>query len=479
MEYSTRRLTEISLLLLAAGLMAGAAGCERQARPIDELVIQQEAQVSFFNATHDVIPTRFQTMRNRYALDCELVATDPGRFLREEHLTNQIREDIFSGFETGLDRFTAMSSPGGPDHSSCRFSILLIDDDRLPDIAVTWPRNLPMKTFFNDVDAPADVPPQPNTIIAEADYSNASSSQVPRWRARPCAGTAQSSLCTEGEREQMLQPPAGAQYHWSVLGDDVDFAPWQSATLVDMGVEDPQDAACQTGRSSRPLSWTSTTSGRWTILGVEELGPGPGDSSNGGGFSEANPCYLVRLWGNEREESWQFCGSRRLARRIDPDEMLSRGDIKVEFFVENQYGSPASYQNLTLDLRRETESGELFELETIELIRGNAIPDHIGPNWEVAAVTSCETRREVSTCEQVVLPSNIYVPTSGGQTQILPGEHVGVGPVAQRSVEFIRGMHRAIVDVNCAHEDVGPFQLANPGAYVELIYYAGVTSMLD
>lgn len=447
------RLFSTCLLAALGGVvLTTSLSCEREPRPLFDSNFQSQAEVTLFNATHDVLPIRFQALRRQYAVDCDLVAQDPARYLREDHLSNPNRRFVLSGTEVAIE------TPDDDLNRPCRIAFLDLDDDRLTTVAAIWPRELPVKTFYTDVDAPSSVPPEDATLIAEADYSGANPAEVPEWRARPCNG--QIANCSEDEYDDALRIPSGADYHWSVMGEELTYQQWESSSIADTPVEDPLDESCPTGRNRTPLSWTSTSSGRWEVISVLEREGG---------------CFDVELATEMGStNNWSFCGSRRLSTRLDPESV--RGTVVVEFFRENQFGNPpAAYENLTIDIRRETEEGELFQIETIELVRGQSIPDHMGLNWEAEPTTSCDARQEIEECLQMVIPTSLRLTTSTGQFEAVPGDIIGLDPSAERRLEYIRGMHRAVFDVNCNDERLGPHQINHPGTYMELIYYAGVT----
>lgn len=460
----------------AALLFAGPSGCSRQPRQLAPNNHAVEAQVSLFNATHDVLPLRFQSLRRQFAVDCGLLKDNPELYLRSEHLSHRLQHLVLSGEEVSFFDTGDQSDPRPPSASECVFSFLTVTDGRLPSIAVTWPRNLPKKTFYTDVDAPSDLPPEAPALIVEADYSGTRSTHISPWRSRPCEGSL--TNCNESEYEQALRPPPGAEYYWSALGDELNFSLWEPSERGDLEIDDPADNdECRTGRGQVPLSWDRPSPGRWQVLRVQERTP---DFDNSGSPSSLDRCYELSL---ERERDlerveWRFCGSERLSRRLEPEGL--RGRLMVEFFTEDLYGTPpAAYENLTIDIRRETSDGELFETETVELIRGQGVPDHLGISWEASPILSCEPRREISGCGQVVLPLELTLEMSNARLEVHPQETVALDLNAERRLEFIRGMHRVVTDSNCNDDSLGPYQFGQPGAYLELIYYAGIFSFGD
>lgn len=459
----------------AALLFAGPTACGRQPRQLAPNNQAVEAQVSLFNATHDVLPLRFQSLRRQFGIDCELASQDPGRYLRDEHLSHPLQHLVLSGEEVSFFDSGDQADPRPSSSSECVFSFLTVSDERLPSIAVSWSRSLPKKVFYTDVDAPPGLPPEAPALIAEADYSATRSSQISPWRNRPCEGSL--TNCDEVDYEAALTPPQGASYHWSVIGDELNYSPSDSEDRDELVVHDPEDDEhCRTGRGHQRLLWSRMAAGRWKVLEVKELPIPIGEPREAHedheGSSRCYELYLERADGSELHV-WTFCGSERLARRLDPEGL--RGRLMVEFFTEDLYGSPpAAYENLTIDIRRETEAGELFETETIELIRGQGVPDHLGIEWETSPVLRCEPRREIADCGQVVLPLELRVDTPNASLAARPQETIALDINAERRLEYIRGMHRVVVDNNCADDRLGPHQFSYPDAYLELIYYAGV-----
>ncbi len=458
-------------ILLAAACATFSAGCEREFRETPES-LRQEARVSLFNASHDVIPLRFQRIGQFYSIDCSLVAEDPSRFLMEAHLNNPNRRAIFSGWEI------ALQAPSD-ERETCHLAFLTPEDDRLERLAVAYTTDLPVKTFYSDVDAPPEILPEPATVMITADYDNVSAAAIRPWRDRPCDGSLD-NCATDAEVEAVLTPPPGATYAWEALGDDLQLSTWVPRQRDQLPVEETSDDLCHTGLSETPLSWTTPPSGRWQIEAIHPIleddfnfgdpgeDPGPLPDSTG--------CFEVVLTQANSLELWEFCGSQRLADRLDPEER--RDLVFVSFFVETG-SSGVAYQNLSLDVRRQDEDGQINEEETIELIRGQAIPDHIGLQWNAPPAVDCDPTREILGCDQVILPTNLTFETNAGPIRARPGETVNLDPSTgqpldqMRRLEFVRGMHRVVTHQTCVQSTLGG--AVHTGPYFEIVYYTGVT----
>lgn len=476
----------IIIVLLAAATAVGAPGCERSTRPPPQSETAS-AQVSLFNATHDILVLRTQLLKSDYAVDCDLVGPTPDSFLSDGHLST--RETLsdrdsqppFSGIELPLTEGESDSAPNVDD--ACRFSFVSPADDRLPAVATSWPGDLEEKLLYTDVDAPKEVAPEPPTLVAEAIYDDVDSGDIRPWRHRPCGGSL--TDCSEEEQEELVQPPEGAEYHWSVVGDVVEHAQWEPTPLSERPVDDPEDDnQCNTGRDATPLSWDSPPSGTWRVAEVDEYieergEEGGDDQEQNQDESESEPvewvCQEVLLEATddgEGEESWSFCGSQRLAATIESAD--ARGDVHVEFYTERQDSSPpAVYDALTVELERMTEEGELFETETVEVVRGHGVPEHIGLSWETEPASECEARREIAECDQIIVASHLELNAADQMIDIRPGETVALDTEATRRVEFVRGLHRAVTDLRCQDERLGPDRFSHSGAYLEFLYYPG------
>ena len=450
-------------------------GCERDVRPVPESE-QRRAQVTLFNATHEVLPVNRQTVHSDYVVACGLVAHEPDRFLTLEHLTGVQEDHLLSGVETSL---AVGSSSASETSSHCVFSFLETPDGRLPPVATAWTRNLEQKVFYGDVDAPADVSPDPPALLAEAIYDGVASGDLRPWRDRPCGGDL--AFCDEDELTQALRAPVGAAYNWSVLGEFPTLRPFNPHELIDVAVEDQRQEGldCRTGRENTPLYWDNPPSGSWRILSVVETPMAVDEEGELVDFDEDHHddpwrCWDATLERDDSSRSWIFCGSRRMAQLLE--SRYKRGYVVVEFFQESQSGPvPGAYEALTIGLQRRTDEGELFETETIEAVQGYGIPEHFGLQWSASPRTSCDARREVPSCDQIILPARLQIETSGGQLTISPGESHYLAPEANRRIELVRGIFRAVSDLRCDDVRTGPQNLRHPGAYLELLYFGGPT----
>ena len=434
---------------------------------------QREAQVTIFNATNDVLPLGRQSLHSNYAVACSLVAYEPNRFLGPEHLTTPVETRLLSGIEVPL-RAHRDGEEGADTASHCHFSFVSTDDGRLNTIATAWPRDLPRKTFYGDVDAPANVLPEPLTLIADAEYDEVADEDRRPWRHRPCDGDLE--RCSEEELEELLAAPRGARYHWSEFGDFPTRRSWNPTSIDEMPVDDPADE-CHTGRDATPLRWDDPPSGMWRITSVDDVTVGIGDGDQvGAEFALEWNCYDVRLQDGQSQRTWNFCGSKRMADTME--SAYKRGDVFVEFFTESMTSSPpAAYEALTVELDRRTDDGQTFETETIEAIQGYGIPEHLGLSWNATAQNDCEPRREIPECDQVILPARLQIDTSGGRLDIPPGAADFLAPDSMRRLEFVRGIYRVVADLRCTDERVGPGRLSHPGPYMELVYFAGPSAV--
>lgn len=486
MGTTSMRQRPLAAMLTVCGLaILGSPGCEREERPIPESDLRQ-AQVSIFNATHDVLGVNIDSLNSEYRVDCSLVGRDPGRFVRTDHLSSGVRLELLSGEERSLIHGSSGSGLQAGSQA-CLFAFINPRDERLSPLVATWPRDLEQKDFFIDVDAPADVPPEAPTVLAEAIYDDAASDAMRPWRHRPCGSAASLSLngCSEEELAQLQTPPPGATYHWSVLGEEVEQSSWEPQELETMPVEDGE--SCATGRDSTPLNWETPPTSQWKVDEVVDLGIDDGDDSDPVSTpppSEQWQCYDVYLSAEDDEHVWQFCGSPRLAQRLSAASDSSQ--IYVEFFRSSRYEAPPSaYESLTIDLERRTDDGERYEDELFELVRGHGVPEHFGLSWSTTPRTDCDARREFPDCEKVVLPTTLDIEASDAEISIAPGETVDLEPDSQvriderRRLEFVRGFHRAVSDRSCSHESLGPQALSQVGPYVEIIYYGGVTAVAN
>lgn len=454
-----RTATSKTALLLAVSFLS-LAGCERELRPVIEAGFETEAQVTLFNATNDVLPMRTQTLRRQFQIDCDLVGEDPGRFIKDAHLSNPLRRFLFSGQEVSLDTAGDFSD-GRREQNRCRYSFVSLDDERLPSMAVSWSPDLPMRGYFSDVDLPPEVPPEAPSLIADADYSASPQSAVRAWRDRPCDGNL--SFCSPNQQAAALAPPQGAEYYWTALGDQFQLQTWEESILDELPLERSSES-CSIG--ARRLSWDGVGNRRFEILSVA---PRDLDEENTGNCFDVG----LRNISDGTESAWGFCGSERLSRRLNPDDV--RGALFAEFFTEVRPQFPNAYENLSIDLEWVDEENEIFQVETIELIRGRRIPEHIGLTWDTTPSLQCSTLRELEECPQVVLPIVLSIDTNVGTLEGRAGETIALNPSAERRLEILRAMHRAVVDTNCVSGELGPGRIGHIGPYMELVYFAGVT----
>ena len=467
-----------ALVASAAVVTLGLSACERDARPAPESA-QRDAQVSIFNATHDVLPLLSQPLNRSYSVDCDLVLADPTSFIFDEHLSSAKQLFLYSGVEEPLEGVDDRPGVGSTPDADCHINVLSTTDGRLSEIAVSWPRDLEEKTFYTDVDAPANVPPEPQTVVVEADYDDVSEERIRPWRDRPCGGSVED--CSQEEFEELIVPVADAHYRWAVVGEAPELHDWSFGSVEEVALED-EGPQCATGREATPLSWEQPPSGTWLVDAVveshQDAAQSPASEQAEGSPSNDDDtqekCFSVSLLSDDAEEEWEFCGSRRLANRLASEEKA--GTVHVRFYTEHRYGSPPSaYEALTIDIERKTDEGERFESELIEAIRGRGIPEHMGLDWDTYALTDCEGRREVESCDQLVLPLLIHVNSPGGMLEIPAGRTDYLEPQSHRRIEVVRAMHRVVADRDCRNPEIGPYQFAKAGPYLELIYYAGVS----
>ncbi|RAL25056.1 hypothetical protein DL240_02250 [Lujinxingia litoralis] len=447
-------------LMLAAGALS-APGCGPEPRANQALTGQEQAQVTVYNRTHEVVQLQLQRVSSELAVDCAFVREAPQRFLREEHLTPPGTDRLYSGQELRLYTYGSQLNP----NRGCNLNVARVDDARIEDVVISWSPGLPFKSFFPDVDAPADVPTGPHTVVLSADYSQTSPDQMRPWRDRPCNG--ELSTCSEEEQRQALTLPAGAEYSWEVEGTEPTVRPWgQSTSITEMpsGSESDQ-GSCSTGITRQELSWsTPPTAGAWQVVEVAH--------------DADTTCAQVSLSNDQaQEQTWSVCGSNRLISRLTPASDLN--PVILQFFFElGSSGTPnmVNYENLSVDIRREDLEGNPLEVETIDLVRGRQVPSHLGLEIEPRLSEGCPALRESESCLHVSAPLSLEITTSTGPLILIPGETVAPANASPRRLELVRGLHRAVVDTAC---DGMQSQLDPPplGPYLELVYYSGVTTL--
>ena len=478
-----RRRRSAVAVVAAAGVALFAVGCERTERPppeADSLL----TQVSLFNATHDVIPFDARTVHSDYAIDCDVVTGDPDRYLGDTHLSgaidlaSRIEYDPFSGLEVPI----FADEQDGDIAGDCRLAVISTgtDDDRLEPIIITWPRDLPHKTIYPDVDAPAGVPPEDQTVVAEANYDDVDDEGYRAWRERPCGGNLED--CSEEEFDELLTPVDGADYSWRIVGDDPRKNSWDPEPLDERNSDDADSEDCHSGRDATPLRFDSPPGGTWQVESVDQTIETVDDEDDGDDADEWT-CWDVTLLEDTDDDepdddAWQFCGSELLAKRIGSEHF--NGDVFIDFFVEEQDESPPSvYEALTVNLERRVD-GEIYETETMEAVRGHGVPSHIGLSWDAEAATACEPMVErPDECDQISLPAHLLMDVGDSTLRIKPGTIEALDPQADRRLEHIRGLYRVISDLRCSHERLGPDYMSHAGAYLEFVYFAGVNRQLE
>ncbi|RVU42240.1 hypothetical protein EA187_16770 [Lujinxingia sediminis] len=448
--------------LVAALIWGGAlltSGCGQEPRGVEGLGEPEETQVSVYNRTHDVVPLHVQPLRSELVVDCELVSGRISEFLRNEHLMSSISiERLYSGQETRLYSWSSSQGSAG-----CRLSVVRTSDGRVADVAVSWPFGLATKSFYRDVDAPADIPTGENTVVLTADYSETPLSERRTWRSRPCSG--ELSTCTEAEQAEALSAPAGAVYAWEVVGDEVELSSWEGTSILETPLSEAVDqGSCSTGIAGSSLRWSYPPSEReWQVLSVH-----PSDEAG---------CYDVALQSPAEDRNWQICGSERLASRLAPNSDLN--PLFVQFFVDiaapNGDGE-VTYANISIDLRRENQNGDILEVETIDVVRGYSLPSHLALDYSTRLSEGCEVTRESSACLQISAPLTLALATSTGTLDVVAGETVALGSESSRRLELVRGMHRAVVDQGCSDDLTGLPGIDRVGPYLEIVYYSGVST---
>ena len=449
---------------VAAALVCGGAllatGCGQEPRGVEGLGDPEEAQVTVYNRTHDVVPLHVQAMRNDLAVDCELLSGRVSEFVRSEHLLSSVSiERLYSGQETRLYGSGASQGSAG-----CQLSVVRTSDGRVDDVVVSWPQGLANKSFYRDVDAPADVPTGENTVVLRADYSETPLSERRPWRSRPCSG--ELSSCGEAEQNEALSAPPGAEYAWEVVGEAVELSPWEATSIEATPLSAAVDqGSCSTGIAGSALRWSYPPSGgEWQVLAVTP--------------SEEAGCYEVALQSTSEERDWRICGSERLASRLTPNSDLN--PLFVQFFVDiaapNGDGE-VTYANISIDLERQNQAGEVLEVETVDVVRGYSLPSHLAIDYSTRLSEGCEVSRESASCLQIAAPLTLALSTSTGTLDVVPGETVALGSESSRRLELVRGMHRVVVDQSCSEDLTSLPGVDRVGPYLEVVYYSGVSTL--
>lgn len=101
---------------------------------------------------------------------------------------------------------------GSSDNTNGLCKALLIKSPALGQALVYWPRSMPSKRFYFDVEVPQEIPPDIQTITIKADYSKVPKGEpMHKWRAFDC-GHWRAPTCEPQTIIEAKQRPRGATY---------------------------------------------------------------------------------------------------------------------------------------------------------------------------------------------------------------------------------------------------------------------------
>ncbi len=447
---------------LAVGLLGGlfSTACESERRSIPESE-RFAAQLSLYNASHDIIPVTLWGAAPDLQLDCQYLGDPLPDRLAEEHLQQLSSAPVLSGQELPISSLGLMEDEDGP--GSCPFVIITSDDGRLPPIMVRWDPDLPERLFFSEVDAPRQLPTETPALVMDANYAGEPPTPFGH---RPCDGDLQ--RCDEEHRQELLEPPSGASYAWFPTGDGLHVTPHRRADLEDYPIDDAE-GSCTAGHQDPDLWWDDAPSGRWRIDEV----------------SADDDCYELSLTHREdpedqedpEERRVELCGAPILGHHLKDDG--DEAPRSIRFFEEDQRdSSSSSYHSLTLEVEHLDDEGQATTRQRLELVRGHALPDHLGLDWDSRILAQCPLYRELDGCAQLSAPMLLQIDIDDISIDVPRGIEQVLETEARRSIYVHRALHRLVTDQSC---DPAPASVSSSavGPYLELVYIGALRSLSD
>lgn len=454
---SARRLAEYAVLTCAAfGSIATSEPCTEDNGCI--FIQDQEAQVSILNKTHELHVLRIRYPRSEVELDCETIRQDPNAYVKDAIFDAPLTWFVQSGQEIPVQpvetnrwgEVVPIETPACP--------VALVETDTAPDILITWDPSLPTKWFPFDAAVPREIPADPQTVVLDADYSDADPRDVLPWRSRSDCGE-RADLCDQTLLEPLAETPPGTRYFWRSQHDTPLHI---ERPTVDEGTLGDPPSQCIVPGPGEGLTWE--TPPRNVDYHVAEIEPGP------------DGCHRVRLrrrqMGSDmlaEPEMWWFCGPYDAIAWLAPQEDGSYTRIAISEITRDTATFTGGWEGLQIDATTSTEAGELVESRRMFVVRGAGVPEEVDLGFGFEPRDGCEPA-EVA-CGQVALPADVTISQFG--EVIAPGESLRLGEVVDIEMHLVRAEVRPVRDRACEQDVVSSLFPQNPeglSGYIEAVF---------
>ncbi len=444
------RTRQAAYALAMVGALASAASGPPPPEPA-----QFQGTVTILNKTHELHRIEIYELPGNVQLDCDIVAQDPQGLLPPElfEQTNlpPYNVPLFSGEELAVDPnlwSNNWNATGGA--RPCR--AFLVRSTTLPDIVTFWQENsVQSRSYFHNRDAPKDVPASAQTIVIEADYSQADPDEMHAWREHTCPLEEDNSweveleweecfLLNDDELEEAARVPAGTRYSWSSVyeGGPLHY----ELPPFDMGTDITPPARCQTPGPGEGLAWENPSPGIKTIAAVEEGLDG---------------CHTMLFEGSG---SWLVCAPIEPLAALRP---TSNEQAQIVISSGSNGSLSSGEELLSIEVRQRTETANFRE---ILFFTGSSLPSFYGIDWSSEVRTGCAPIEEM--CGGSSLPIDLRITSTVDNTLIEPGRSIDLG--VGRRLWVVRAVYQPVSVASCGMGEQGMTTPAPTGeTYVETV----------
>ena len=430
---ATRRALEYAAVTLAGlSSIATSEPCTEENGCFDEP--EQSAQVSILNKTNELHVLRVRYPRARVEMDCDAVSEDPNEYLKDAIFGPPETWFVQSGQEIPVQPTIRDEWGGVVATPQGRCFAALVESDTAPDVLLFWDADLPFKTFPFDADVPREIPADPQTVVLDADYDEASG-ELNEWRQRSDCGE-RADLCSEDLLGPLAEVPPGTRYFWrSRHTTDLHF----ERPTVNEGTLTQPPEQCRMPDSTAGVSWERPPSGDQRVVGIE-----PG----------IDGCHQLMLRGELEQpdiaepRGWWLCVPFDSIAWLAPGEDGSQTRIAV-----TERNIPASlfdggYEGLSIGATQLDAEGEILTWRRIHVVRGYGVPEEVDFGFGVEPREGCGPVESV--CGQVGVPVDVTV--SQFSERIAPGEARNFGEVQPIDIHLVRAEYRPVRDRNCEND---------------------------
>ena len=427
-------------LAAVAAVFLGCSGYQ------DAWIPSYTTQLSLLNATHEAHELTIHLLPEGTTLRCEApwsAAQATQKLWRAIFEPEPaLRVTLYSGQELPLEPYHLRYSGYTEEYpwfepvvSERGCSAVLVRSPALGDTIIAWPRRMGHKSMYVDVSIPASIPPDPQTVVIEADYSQVRPGvERQRWREITCGRAWREPTCDASERRAALVHPTGARYAMRTH----DVTPMHSSVSL------PEAAAsCQPAPPSQLQLSQLPPRGATRLLQRQEMEPWPG----------FYPCAAFVALIDDQAQSIPLCAPQPLMDLLTPSP-----DRHV--VLERTLGSGALGAELDVQITHQTERGELLASWRVYLRRHAPTleqPDQedeglwLRPRASAAASTRCVTRACGAPQPLVEATVEVLVQGQGFGPALLGGDQALTLPDG-RTIHLLEATTRLRDSIECGRD---------------------------